>query len=204
MSSPADRQRRYRERKKRHDAGDHGMCLPGKCSAVEPGRASEPVSDTETGVTGDVTDDVRSPVTKRPPPAGLGVRGVSLWERMSGRDFGPMHLGCLEEACRAADAIDGLTSLLEGGELVEVVRSESESSNSVVEVRVVVNGLLAERRQQQEVFRRMTAELRLSGRAGAGSAGESSTPRSSAAGVTAGEEGIGDLIDAAGRFTSQG
>lgn len=123
---------------------------------------------------------------------------------MSGHDFGPMHLSCLEEACRAADAIERLTDLLEGGEgeLIELVRNESESSESVVEVRVVVNGLLAERRQQQEVFRRMTGELRLSGKLGA-SAGVK--PVSGASGPeSSAEEGIGDLIDAAGRFTSQG
>lgn len=127
---------------------------------------------------------------------------------MSVHDFGPMHLACLEEACRAADAIERLTALIEGGEYVEVVRSESESSESVVEVRVVVNGLLAERRQQQEVFRRMTAELRLSGRLGKGASSDvpASAPVNGpgGAGTPADEEDIGDLIDAAGRFTSQG
>lgn len=207
MSSAADRQRRYRERQRRHAADDHSMCVTGRCSAVEPGHGEAPGGDGETGVTGDVTGDVRSPVTNRPPPAGLGPRGVSLWERMGGHDFNPMHLENLEEACRAVDAIDRLTALLEGGEYVELARVESESSESVVEVRVVVNGLLGERRQQQEVLRRITAELRNSGQLAKGGSASASAGGSMPApgAVEAGdEEGIGDLIDAAGRFTSQG
>lgn len=189
------------------------MCVAGKCSAVEPGRypaeavtaPAEGAGDGETGVTGDVTGEVRSPVTNRPPPADLGPRGVSLWERMSGHDFGPMHLGCLEEACRAADAVERLTRVLEGGELYEVARVESESSESVVTVNLLVNSLYAERRQQQEVFRRMTAELRLSGKANAAAGSGAVEPAPSGEGAAAGGEGgIGDLIDAAGRFTSQG
>lgn len=127
---------------------------------------------------------------------------------MSGHDFNPMHLENLEEACRAVDAIDRLTALLEGGEYVEVVRVESESSESVVEVRVVANGLLAERRQQQEVLRRITAELRNSGqlaKGGAVAAPAGGAGSADPAEVDAGDgEGIGDLIDAAGRFSSQG
>lgn len=208
MGSSADRQRRYRERQRRHAEGDHGMCVAGKCPAVQPGQAVAGASgDVAQGVTGDVTRPVRSPVTNLPPPAGLGVRGTALWEALQDREFGAAHLVQLAEACRTADMIDRLTAELEGegGQLVELVRDEAESSESVVEVRVVVNGLLAERRQQQEVFRRAVAELRLSGRLTAKPSGVGvPAPTAAADETSAGEEGIGDLIDAAGRFTSQG
>lgn len=131
------------------------------------------------------------------------------------------HLILLEESCRTADTLERLNGMVHAdqAEWLELVRNEAESSESVVEVRVVVNQLLVEQRQQQDVFRRQVSELRLSGRAGVpvgqqggqsspGAAGagepEPSAGEASAAPGSAGGGGIGDLIDAAGRFTAQG
>lgn len=107
-------------------------------------------------------------------------------------------------------------------EWLEVVRNDAESTDQVVEVRVVVNGVLVEQRQQQDTFRRQVAELRLAGRniAANGQQAGQTSPSAAGTGATepsageasaapsapdAGGGGIGDLIHlAARRFTSQG
>lgn len=129
---------------------------------------------------------------------------------MSGLGFGPGHLVLLEEACRAADTLERLNAMLAADEAdwLELARNDAESDGETTELRVVVNGLLVEQRQQQANLRQIVAELRLSGRAASPAAGQApvSAPESTPApSAPAGDEGgLGDLIDAAGRFTSQG
>lgn len=134
------------------------------------------------------------------------------------RDVG--HLMLLEEACRCADTLERLNELRQADDdtLLELIRNDAESTDAHLEVRVVVNGLLVEQRQQQDVFRRQVAELRLAGRGGAaagqtspGAAGDGApglsageAPAAPVSPAKAGEGGIGDLINAAGRFASQG
>lgn len=220
----ASRSARWRRRTELCESGDHQLCTPRtKCPVVGAARPPvDPVQAPAVTPAGDVTSDVtpppESPVTKVPPPAGLTPRGSRLWEAESGnaRDVG--HLLLLEEACRCVDTLERLHEMRQADDstLLELVRNDAESTDEVVEVRVVVNGLLVEQRQQMDVFRRQVAELRLAGRssaagqaspgvAGAGtpelSAGEASAAPGSPAN---GEGGIGDLIDAARRFTSQG
>ena len=231
MSDPA-RTRRWRERKEKCEAGDHQLCTPrSKCPKVGKGSAGTPPAEPVTAAgdaVGDVTSDVTPPpedrVTKPSPPAGLGPRGSRLWEAESvhARDVG--HLMLLEEACRTADTLERLNELRQADDttLLELVRNDIESTDKVVEVRVVVNGLLVEQRQQQDTFRRQVAELRLSGRAGVPVGQQATQASPSAVGAeapeplageasaapdapAAGGGGIGDLIDfAARRFTSQG
>lgn len=119
--------------------------------------------------------------------------------------MGALHLVVLEEACRIADTLERLHGMAEGGDWLELARNEAESSASVVELRVVVNPLLAEIRQQQQVFRQKVAELRVAGRAvvpavNVPGADVPAADEDPAAG--SGEGGLGDLIDAAGRFTA--
>lgn len=124
----------------------------------------------------------------------------------------------LEEACRCVDTLERLHEMRQAddGTLLELVRNDAESTDERLEVRVVVNGLLVEQRQQQDVFRRQVAELRLAGRVavvpGQTSPGAAGTPEPSAGEAlaapdspAAGEEGgIGDLINAVQLFQTQG
>lgn len=221
----ASRSAKWRRRKELCEAGDHQLCSPRtKCPKVGTGRAGGPPAEPAVTPAGDVTGDVTSSpvdrVTKLPPPAGLGARGSRLWEAESvhARDVG--HLMLLEEACRTADTLERLNELVHADETqwLELVRNDAESTDERVELRVVVNGVLVEQRQQQDTFRRQVAEIRLSGRAGVpvGQQGQSSPGGAGSSGPSAGEAsaapdspgagggGIGDLIDAAGRFTAQG
>lgn len=156
-------------------------------------------------MTRDVTLPSENDVTYRPPPAGLGSRGLDLWGRMSGLDFSPAHLVLLGEACRTADTLERLNAQLEGADWLELARSEAEDG----ELRVVVNGLLAERRQQQTVFRLMVAELRLSGRVApaAGKPGAGAPEEDSPAADEGGGSGVTDLaawVNAQRTATSEG
>ncbi len=231
----AARTARWRERTKRCGKGDHKLCTPrSKCPVVgtaRPGAApAEPAVTAGVTGAGDVTGDVTLPpedrVTQLPPPAGLGDRGSRLWAAESGnaRDVG--HLILLEEACRTADTLERLNTMVHANEAewLEIVRNDAESTDEVAEVRVVVNGLLVEQRQQQDTFRRQVAELRLAGRGATASSGQQAgqtspnpagtgAPERSAGDASAAPDaphagkvsgGIGDLINAAGRFQAQG
>jgi hypothetical protein len=209
VSSHAERTRRYRERKEKCSEGDHSLCGPRTKCPVK-GSASGPVTPA-----GDVTSDVTSPssdrVTSVPPPAGLGERGQRLWAEWSTAGWAPGHLVMLEEACRTADTLERLHSMAaaDKADWLELAPNEAESTEDVVELRVVVNPLLVEIRQQQGGFRQQVAELRYgAGRSPAGSyqppgATEPAAPETPAVAAPS-EEGIGDLIDATGRFTAEG
>lgn len=233
----ASRSARWRRRTELCESGDHQLCTPRtKCPVVGTARpAAPPTGPAQTPVVtpaGDVTSDVtpspESPVTKRVPPAGLGSRGLRLWDAESGKIADEGHLILLEEACRTADTLERLNTLSHADETqwLEFVRNDAESTDEVLEVRVVVNGVLVEQRQQQDVFKRQVGELRLAkagrvaapagqsspGAAGAGTPGLSAGEASAAPGSPGqGGGGIGDLVDSAGdvidatgRFASQG
>jgi hypothetical protein len=201
----AERTRRYRERKEKCEDGDHSLCGP-RTKCPENGK-------TQATPGGDVTSDVTTPPTDRvtqvPPPPGLGERGRRLWAEWSTAGWAPGHLVMLEEACRSADTLERLHVLAaaDKADWLELVPNEAESGDGVVELRVVVNPLLVEIRQQQGGFRQQVAELRY----GAGKkppaeqAPGTAEPTAPAAAPTpaAGEEGIGDLIDAVDRFQAE-
>jgi hypothetical protein len=160
-----DRQRRYRERLKKHAAGDHSQCLPERCD-----HASVDLDETaalngagvEGGdVTGDVTSTSRIQPSHRDPPAGLLARGSQLWEEMAGLKLGPAHVLLLERTCRMADRCARLDELLEGGDWVELV--EVPGTDGAV-VRVVVDRALSELRQHEIALKLTIAELRHAGR----------------------------------------
>ncbi|WP_460390986.1 hypothetical protein [Actinophytocola sediminis] len=145
----------------------------------------------------------------------MGARGSRLWAEWSGHRWAPGHLITLEEACRAADLLERLHLLLaqDGTAWLELARNDAESDEDTTELRVVVNGLMVEIRQQQANFRQLVAELRLSGRsgsttnqpavptAGAEPAGVEPGDGSAVTAPAADEGGLGDLIDAADRFS---
>lgn len=133
LTAGAERQRRY----KRHKAGDHSLCLPGRCDLA--GEAPELVTPS---------DD--NPESRR------GPRGIRLWQDMASAGLGPAHRVLLEEACRIADRLDRLDAILDGRE--DWLKLDVGDDGS--QVRVSVDGVLAEARQQATTLRGLVAELR--------------------------------------------
>ncbi|SDZ55277.1 hypothetical protein SAMN05216215_109715 [Saccharopolyspora shandongensis] len=128
--SAAERQRRYR----RHKAGDHGLCIPGRCPAVTP----------------TVTRD------NEPDRVTLGPSGQRLWAAMT--DGGPlpaMQAVLLLEACRIADRLDKLDAQLRGEDWLRFDVDETGA-----EVTVIVDRVLSEARQQATALKQIVAELR--------------------------------------------
>lgn len=93
-------------------------------------------------------------------PDSLGTRGGKLWREVTeAHDLGPTESEVLLEACRTADRLDRLDSLLsgEGREWIDFEPMRRDDH----EVRVTVDGLLSEVRQQQNIFKQLVAALRL-------------------------------------------
>jgi hypothetical protein len=89
-------------------------------------------------------------------PVALGVRGARLWrdETASG-SLTPAHLVLLEEACRTADRLDWLNSILQRAcSPVKADDGDDEGESPAI------GPLLAEARQQQTALRGLVAEIR--------------------------------------------
>lgn len=140
-ATAADRQKRWRERQKRHRAGDHSLCGTSKtCDA-----------STEA-----VTRDPITPVTRDEP---FGARGARLWSEMNGNKLAGGQRVLLEEACRTADRLDRFNAL-ESGDLEALLRFKL--SDDGTEVRVTVDGVVSEARQQALALKQIVVELRQS------------------------------------------
>ncbi|MFG3702393.1 hypothetical protein ACGF5C_31600 [Micromonospora sp. NPDC047620] len=138
----AERQRRYRERKR---------------------------AEQRNGVT-DVTSAVTGPVTRNdvtPDGPKLGPRGRRLWEQLTneGAALKPAERVLAEEASRTADRLDTLDRILRGDEDAWM-RFRSMNEDGTV-VAVQINNVLAEARQQQVALKALLAELRTSQAGGA-------------------------------------
>lgn len=179
MTDSAVRQRRLRERRKRHGAGDHRMCLPTSCEVARAAavdlddtglneRDAGPVGDAGGDVTRDVTATPKNPVSHRPQPAGLGERGQRLWDEMAGLQLGPTHVLLLERACRKADRLEEMDEARRGQGWIQLVEVP-KTGGQVLEVRV--DKLLSEIRQTEVALKLDVAELRHAGRPAHGTAG---------------------------------
>jgi hypothetical protein len=85
----------------------------------------------------------------------LGPRGLRLWLSLSDRVDGERGLALLEEACRTADRLDRLDGLLSGDlEFWSVVERRDDGP-----LEVVVDGALAEARQQGQALLRLLTSL---------------------------------------------
>lgn len=132
--SPAERARRAR----RHKKGDHSLCDPARrCQLIEQTEVREAVASQES----------------RESPR--GPRGQELWDALASADLGPAHRLLLDETCRMADRLDRLDASLENKNTW--LRFEAADGGSVV---VVVDGVLAEYRQQVATLRSLVAEIR--------------------------------------------
>jgi hypothetical protein len=149
MADPAAlRQRRYRL----HKAGDHSMCVLGRCLEVTP------------PVTRHTTSDLREPT------AGLGPAGRNLWSQVTGAGpLGPMQTVLLLEACRIVDRLDALDEQMRGGEYLRLQAPEDEDDDRTFVV--VVDKALAEARQQATALRGIVGEIRQAAKPGKPGAG---------------------------------
>jgi hypothetical protein len=92
-------------------------------------------------------------------PAGLGARGVALWEALtSANTFDAAGEVMVVEACRITDRLDRLDRLLRGevGDWAQVV--EPVAGGRLV---LVLDSALTEARQQQGALRQVFASLGL-------------------------------------------
>lgn len=149
--SSADRQRRLRERRRLHAAGDHSMCIAGRCDA-RPAGPDLGVGDIREVVTGDVTPVPRNSVSQPAPPAGLLERGTRLWQEMAGLKLAPTHVLLLERACRMADR----------QALIDEQLAEAGGEGWLT--------LAKEARQHDIALKNLVSELRHAGRPAAGTA----------------------------------
>jgi len=85
-------------------------------------------------------------------PAGLGDSGAALWEALTGTyELGDHELRLLGEACRCSDRLDALAAVVaQDGPTVQTTKGD-----------VAAHPALVECRQQQIVFSRLVASLRL-------------------------------------------
>lgn len=115
------------------------------------------------------------------PPEDLRDRGVAFWhEVIELVDLDPTGSVLLGEACRIVDRLDRLSGALNGkgrdwlklADEIEVV-AERFGDGKKVSVKVAVDGLLSEARQQQLALKTVLAQLGL-GRASEKASGEKS------------------------------
>lgn len=136
--SDAKRALRYR----RHKAGDHSLCVEGRCPALTvpiPVEASPQVAACNA-----------TPVV-----AELGPRGTALWSQItSGGAIGPLQAVLLLEACRIADRLDRLDRQLRGEDWLRFWRGDDSAP-----VTVYVDKVLAESREQATALRGICVEL---------------------------------------------
>ena len=117
--------------------------------------------------------------SKRPP--GLGSRGSRLWREMTASgSLTPAHLVLLEEACRLADRLDWLNSIV-----VRWMSPVNADDGDDEPKSADIQGLLAESRQQATALRGLVAEIR---QAQKGSAAPSGKPA-----ARSGGSGVADL-----------
>jgi hypothetical protein len=140
---PALRQRRYRL----HKAGDHSLCVLGRCDSVTP----------------PVTRNTGSDLQER--TAGLGPAGANLWSLMTGgKLLGPMQMVMLLEACRITDRLEKLDAQLRGADSEWLALAPADPEGTAVVV--IVDRALAEARQQAATLKGLLAEIRQAGRTG--------------------------------------
>jgi hypothetical protein len=98
------------------------------------------------------------------PPAGLAARGRRLWRDLHEiASFDTAQRVLVEEACRMADRLDRLDAILRGEER-ELVTVVSDLNGEPV--RLAVDAVLSEARQQQNMLKQLLVALRLRDEAG--------------------------------------
>lgn len=106
-----------------------------------------------------VTASVTRDVTGSSRPARLGARGRRLWEQMTdGVQLSPAERVLVEEACRIADRLERLDSVLAGeSDRWMEFKQDLEGGGPVV---VYIDRILSEARQQAVSLKQIVGELR--------------------------------------------
>lgn len=112
-------------------------------------------------------------------PDGLGPRGSALWESLARSPETPDGVLALE-ACRAADRLDELDSIIHGKGVLHLMQFRlkdlfSPDDERRVSVEVKFDSVLSEARQQQGVLRQMLVSLGLQSAPASESAAPAST-----------------------------
>ena len=97
-------------------------------------------------------------------PEKLGKTGQSLWDEITkDAKLDPAGEALLIEACRTADIIDRLSGALwsKNQEWMRLSDEVEDIAPGVAEIRLVVNPILGEVRQQRLALRQMIAHLKL-------------------------------------------
>lgn len=124
-------------------------------------------------------------------PAGLGVRGLEIWEALSGNDRVRNALAL--EAARLADRLDELDSVIQGKGVLNLMQfrvldSTVQEDVQKVDVEVKFQNVLSEARQQQLAFANILKAL-----AGGDSAAAGTPPQPAGANVTVLERILGQV-----------
>lgn len=150
--TPAERRaagRERQERYRRHNRGDHAVCLHDRAPVVATPEPSEPFGDPDT-------PEIPTEAAYEPPSPLFGDAGRTLWAGML--KFGTLTESqrvLLREACRMADRLDELDTSI----------GDNKDDLSTVK------WLLRECRQQAIAMKNVLGELRMSGLAGDGDRG---------------------------------
>lgn len=97
-------------------------------------------------------------------PDDLRARGLQLWDEVTeGVDLDPSGFALLAEAGRILDRLDRLSDALngQGRDWLKIGEDIEDIGRGKVAVKVVVDGLLSEARQQQLAFKTIMAQLGL-------------------------------------------
>lgn len=98
-------------------------------------------------------------MTHPSPPPGLDQRGNDLWRDLHAeRDLGAAGAVLLAEACRIADRLDHLDSILRrsSGDWLQAIGRDDDDNV----VQIVIDSVLAEARQQATALKGIVSELR--------------------------------------------
>jgi hypothetical protein len=90
-------------------------------------------------------------------------RGKKLWDEITeGHDLDPTQRVILEEACRCADRLDQLDDIIAGKGVLQLLHFRSMTDDEDERaITMTVDAVLAEARQQQNVFKQLLVSLRL-------------------------------------------
>jgi hypothetical protein len=157
--SNAERQARFRA----HKAGNHDLCAEDReCRGGKPRRRvrSTPVIDETPGpgrgaplpLMAPPTSSARTPVEPSEPEI-RSDRARELWEELAPQLSSPYRV-LLVEACRMADRLDRLDSIIDGNDEWLVVQTGFGE-----DITVAVDSSLAEARQYATALRGLVADL---------------------------------------------
>lgn len=135
-STNAERQRRFRA----HHKGDHSLCLPASCAEAVPPEPPEP------------------PPAAMPAPSDeeWGPGGAQLWRDLE-KATPKTHRALLREACRIVDRLDRMDGILQRKN--DWLRVNTMDFGENVKVKITMDGVLAEARQQAVTVLALIKEL---------------------------------------------